>query len=173
MRRSGSRCGHDINVRILRNSLHAAGRRWSGRKPSGRRCRLPRQCHDRPGHRRTNLTALGRRRHRVIAEVGPPGSQLDDESSTWYRLAYIDGGNRLQVFEHYAATTGGPGSDMELSKAIAWRVANAVTGTAQGLRVRPAPGSGSSPDWQRHRTVSGFDAHPRLHRHAHARTSRR
>ncbi len=57
---------------------------------------------------------------------------LDGESSTWYRLAYIDGGNRLQVFEHYAATTGGPGSDMELSKQTAWRLANAVTGTAHG-----------------------------------------
>jgi hypothetical protein len=69
--------------------------------------------------------------------------ELADESSTWYRLAYIDGGDRLQVFEHYAATTGGPGSDMERSQEIAWRLANAVTGTSASDRL---------PDWARVRT---------------------
>ena len=35
--------------------------------------------------------------------------ELDDQSSTWYRLTYIDGGDRLQVFEQYAASTLGSG----------------------------------------------------------------
>ncbi|MEP7112165.1 MAG: hypothetical protein ABI862_02775 [Ilumatobacteraceae bacterium] len=70
--------------------------------------------------------------------------ELDDESSTWYRLAYIDGGNRLQVFEDYAATTGGTDSDMELSKEIAWRLANAVTPTTQRSLA-----SDQLPEWAR------------------------
>jgi hypothetical protein len=57
--------------------------------------------------------------------------ELDDESSIWYRLAYIDGGSRLQVFEDYAASTLGPGSDMELSQTEAWRLANAAAGTTE------------------------------------------
>jgi hypothetical protein len=73
--------------------------------------------------------------------------ELDDDSSTWYRLAYVDGGNRLQVFEHYAATSGDPGSDMELSQEIAWRLANAATGTAHG-----SPAADRLPDWARVRT---------------------
>jgi len=73
--------------------------------------------------------------------------ELDNESSTWYRLAYIDGGDRLQVFEQYAATTSAPGSDMELSKMIAWRVANTVAGTAHG-----SPTSDQVPEWARVRT---------------------
>ena len=42
----------------------------------------------------------------ALAEgVRLPGSRLDDAElydgmSTWYRLAYLNGGTRLQVFEH-------------------------------------------------------------------------
>ncbi len=79
--------------------------------------------------------------------------ELDDGSSTWYRLAYIDEGTRLQVFEHYPATTSGPGSDMELSQHEAWRLANAAAGT-------PAGTSDRFPDSARVRTGNdmGFSA---------------
>jgi hypothetical protein len=74
--------------------------------------------------------------------------ELDDGSSTWYRLAYVDGGTRLQVFEHYAPTSfHGSGSDMELSQEIAWQIANAATGTPEG-----SASSEKLPDWARIRT---------------------
>jgi hypothetical protein len=79
--------------------------------------------------------------------------ELDDQSSIWYRLAYIDGGARLQVFEQYAASTLGPGSDMELSQTMAWGLANEAAGTTQG--------SGDLlPAWARVRTGNdkGFSA---------------
>ena len=81
--------------------------------------------------------------------------ELDDGSSTWYRLGYIDGGTRLQVFEHYAASTRGPGSDMELSQEVAWRLANEAAGTA-GASATPV----QLPDWARFRTGNdvGFSA---------------
>ena len=46
--------------------------------------------------------------------------------SVWYRLAYVDGGTRLQVFEHYAPSTLGPQSDMALSERIAWGLADKI-----------------------------------------------
>ncbi len=73
--------------------------------------------------------------------------ELGDGSSTWYRLAYIDGGTRLEVFEHYAATIPASGSDMELSQEIAWRLAKLATGTANG-----SASSDRLPDWARART---------------------
>jgi hypothetical protein len=73
--------------------------------------------------------------------------ELDDASSTWYRLAYIDGGTRLQVFEHYAAGTSGPESAIEMSQDVAWRLANQAAGTAVAAAA-PAP----LPDWARMRT---------------------
>lgn len=81
--------------------------------------------------------------------------ELDDQSSTWYRLAYIDGGTRLQVFEEYAASTLGPGSDMELSQAMAWGLANAAAGTAEGSATADL-----RPEWARVRTGNdqGFSA---------------
>jgi hypothetical protein len=47
-----------------------------------------------------------------------------DELSAWYRLAYIERGTRLRVFEHYAATVRGPGDDMVISERTAWILAN-------------------------------------------------
>jgi hypothetical protein len=81
--------------------------------------------------------------------------ELDEESSTWYRLAYIDGGARLQVFEQYAASTLGSGSDMELSQEEAWRLANKAAGTAEGSAT-----SDRLPDWARVPTGNdqGFSA---------------
>ena len=81
--------------------------------------------------------------------------ELDEGSSIWYRLAYIDGGTRLQVFEHYAASTLGSGSDMELSQEMAWRLANEAAGTAEGSAT-----SDRLPHWARVRTGNdmGFSA---------------
>ena len=52
------------------------------------------------------------------------------ENSAWYRLAYVQGGTRLQVYEHYAADSVGPDSDMMRSETVAWHVANAIVGNA-------------------------------------------
>src|SRR3954454_20820149 len=53
---------------------------------------------------------------------------LSHAMSAWYRLAFVDGGTRLQVFEQYAASTTGPESDMQVSETIGWRLANAAVG---------------------------------------------
>jgi hypothetical protein len=73
--------------------------------------------------------------------------ELDDGSSTWYRLAYLDGGTRLQVFEDYAASTSGPDSDMYLSQEIAWHLAGAVTKTSDSSSA-----SERLPGWAQVRT---------------------
>jgi len=52
------------------------------------------------------------------------------EMSAWYRLAYVQGGTRLQVYDHYAADITGPDSDMMRSETVAWHVANAIVGSA-------------------------------------------
>ena len=79
--------------------------------------------------------------------------ELDDADrqaamSTWYRLAYINGGTRLRVFEHYPATiTEDPRSDIVQSANIAWRLANEA--------ITPDSGSTAAeqlPQWARVRT---------------------
>ena len=60
------------------------------------------------------------------ARIELDDAELYDGMSTWYRLAYIDGGTRLQVFEHSAIATVGPESDMMRMETIAWRLANEV-----------------------------------------------
>ena len=81
--------------------------------------------------------------------------ELDDQSSTWYRLAYIDGGARLQVFEQYAASTLGAGSDMEVSQTMAFGLANAAAGTNEGSAT-----TDGLPEWARVPTGNdkGFSA---------------
>jgi hypothetical protein len=53
-------------------------------------------------------------------------ADLNNGLSAWYRLAYVGGGTRLQVFEHYAATTTDPQSDIVQSENAAWQFANTV-----------------------------------------------
>jgi hypothetical protein len=60
--------------------------------------------------------------------------------SAWYRLAYVDGGSRLQVFERYFATTPQPQADIVESQLAAWRFANELTGAA----TAPALPAGAS-----------------------------
>jgi hypothetical protein len=52
--------------------------------------------------------------------------EVHDGMSSWYRLAYINGGTRLQVFEHSPFATVGPESDMMRIENVAWRLANDV-----------------------------------------------
>ena len=52
--------------------------------------------------------------------------ELDDGMSTWYWLAFVNGGTRLQVFEHFPIATVGPESDMMRIENYAWRLANEV-----------------------------------------------
>ncbi len=60
------------------------------------------------------------------ARIELDDDDLSDGMSTWYRLAYLDGGTRLQVFEHSPVATVGPQSDMMRIESIAWRLANEV-----------------------------------------------
>jgi hypothetical protein len=60
------------------------------------------------------------------ARIELDDAELHEGMSTWYRLAYVDGGTRLQVFEHSAVATVGPESDMMHSESVAWRLANDV-----------------------------------------------
>ena len=80
--------------------------------------------------------------------------ELDDAArnaalSAWYWLTYIDGGSRLRVFEHYAAATVDPTSELFQSANLAWLFANRAVGSddADGL-----------PAWARFRT--GDDGGP-------------
>jgi hypothetical protein len=52
--------------------------------------------------------------------------------SAWYRLAYVEGGTGLRVFEHYAATTRTADSDIVQSENDAWRLANEAVGPVNG-----------------------------------------
>ena len=73
--------------------------------------------------------------------------EVYDGMSVWYRLAYIDGGTRLQVFEHSPVATVGPESDMMRIEDFAWRLANDM--------VEPKNRSTASeqlPSWARVRT---------------------
>jgi hypothetical protein len=69
---------------------------------------------------------LGAGRGGQAARIELDDAELYDGMSTWYRLAYLDGGTRLQVFEHSPVATVGPESDMMRIETIAWRLANEV-----------------------------------------------
>jgi hypothetical protein len=92
-------------------------------------------------------TVDGIRRGGQAARIEVDDADLSAALSAWYRLAYIDGGTRLQVFEHSAAGTLGPGSDIARSARTAWRMASLVVGgesqSTTSLQV---------PDWARVRT---------------------
>ena len=60
------------------------------------------------------------------ARIELDDGELYDGMSAWYRLAYVQGGTRLQVFEHYPVGTLGADSDMLQSETVAWHVANEV-----------------------------------------------
>ena len=60
------------------------------------------------------------------ARIELDDDELYDGMSTWYWLAYINTGTRLQVFEHSPVATVGPESDMMRIETIAWQLANEV-----------------------------------------------
>ena len=72
---------------------------------------------------------------------------IDTAMSPWYWLAYLDGGTRLQVFEHSAAATTDPQTDIGQSENMAWRLANEAIGPISG-----PPASDQLPHWARVRT---------------------
>lgn len=55
-------------------------------------------------------------------------ADLNASMSVWYRLAYLSGGSRLRVYEHYAPTTQHPDPAMIRSERIAWWTANEILG---------------------------------------------
>ena len=80
-------------------------------------------------------------------ELDEPG--LNSGLSSWYRLAYVEGGARLQVFEHYFETAAIPQSDIVESQYAAWRFATEVIDGAHqplpaGARIRTGQDYGSS-----------------------------
>ncbi len=66
--------------------------------------------------------AVGRGGQAVRVELDD--AELYDGMSAWYWLAYLNGGTRLQVFEHFPVATVGPESDMMRIEDYAWRLAN-------------------------------------------------
>jgi hypothetical protein len=68
------------------------------------------------------------RRGGQAARIEFDDANLDKSLSAWYRLAYIDGGTRLQVFEHSDPRIAGAAPDIERSENTAWRVANEAVG---------------------------------------------
>ena len=89
----------------------------------------------------------GQPRSGAIADrIELDNADLNHTMSAWYRLAYIDGRARLQVFEHYAAATPGAVSDLVQSEIAAWKFANEVLGTNADLADLPT--------WARFRTGS-------------------
>ncbi|MBK5331670.1 MAG: hypothetical protein JJD93_06860 [Ilumatobacteraceae bacterium] len=92
-------------------------------------------------------TEDGVRRGGRAARIELDNADLNTAMSVWYRLAYVDGGSRLQVFEHYAATTRDPQSDIVRSENLAWRLANEALGADSDLAS-----SNQLPSWARVRT---------------------
>ncbi len=78
---------------------------------------------------------------------------LNEVMSDWYWLTYIDGGSRLRVFEHYAAATTDPGSELVDSENVAWRLATKAVGSQSDLTT-----SDKLPQWAHFRT--GDDTGP-------------
>ena len=72
---------------------------------------------------------------------------LNAELSVWYRLAYLEGGTRLQVFEHSAAGVYGPDSVIMRSENTAWTIANEAVGSNGDATVVP-----DLPSWAHVRT---------------------
>ena len=90
---------------------------------------------------------VGAGRGGQAARIELDDDELYDGMSTWYRLAYLDGGTRLQVFEHSPIAIVGPESDMMRIEDFAWRLANDM--------VEPTNRSTASeqlPAWARVRT---------------------
>ena len=55
-------------------------------------------------------------------------ADLDASISAWYRLAYVPGGTRLRVYDHYAPTVQHPDAAMIRSERVAWWTANEFLG---------------------------------------------
>jgi hypothetical protein len=95
------------------------------------------------------------RRGGQAARIELDDAKLNAATSAWYRLAYIDGGTRLQVFEHSTVTTTGPQSDAIQSETIAWHLANQALGLHSQQATQAPP-----PNWAHIRTgnQTGFSA---------------
>jgi hypothetical protein len=89
---------------------------------------------------------------KVRAGGGADRFELDDSTrmaglSSWYHLAYIAGGQRLQVHDHNPATTTPPDADIAKSEGVSWHVATSIL-----RRAGIDDGTESLPAWARPRT---------------------
>jgi hypothetical protein len=73
--------------------------------------------------------------------------ELASDMSAWYHLAYVVGGDRLQVFEHNPPTTMSATSTIAKAQNVAWHVAKSVLDGSGGVAK-----VGELPDWARPRT---------------------
>jgi hypothetical protein len=92
----------------------------------------------------------------AAAEVRSGGQasriELDDADltaalSAWYRLAAVDGGTHLRVFEHYPTAIADPDPDIIRSESVAWQLANKIAGQGGDSLA-----SNRFPSWARFRT---------------------
>ena len=89
------------------------------------------------------------------ARIELDDAHLNAAMSPWYRLAYVDGGTRLRVFEHSALSVGQARSDMAQSQDLAWRFATEIVGRADS-----SMSSQQRPGWAHVRTANetGYSA---------------
>ena len=66
------------------------------------------------------------RRGGIAARIDFVDGHANSESSEWYRLNYVDGGSRLQVFEHYATTASPADEAMMNAQETGWKIANQI-----------------------------------------------
>lgn len=80
-------------------------------------------------------------------------ADLNASMSDWYRLAYLAGGTRLRVYDHYAPAAQDSDPPMIRSERIAWWIANEVLGNShRNFAADQLPG------WAR--VHSGIDTGP-------------
>lgn len=85
----------------------------------------------------------------MVTRVELNDPTLDVGLSSWYRLAYVEAGTHLRLFEHYFSTTENPQPDIVESQVGAWQLANEVVGSEETPlpaddRVRTGADFGSS-----------------------------
>ena len=75
------------------------------------------------------------RRGGQVSRIEFDDINLNSAISPWYRLAFLDGGTRLQVFEHSSIGIYGSDSVIARSERTAWTVANEAVGPSGGAGV--------------------------------------
>ena len=102
--------------------------------------------------------ADGVRRGGQATRIEFDSPDLNADISPYYRLAFVERGSRLQVYEHSAAGVYGPDSVVEKSEETAWTLAHEAINRNPDASVVPA-----LPNWA-HRFVTGHARQPEPNR---------